>query len=1506
MFFVLSSNNPNLQSLTLCNSAHFGNFNSDGLPYPQAGSLPNLTYLDLSDSKHLTTQSLIHICHTAPQLLHLKVSHCPQIQYSSKIGNIMATNFCYIEISEPPFVGFKPAANAETLYFRDAYFARVELEKASVALIMKNYKCWKRNVLWRWWMSAKKIKRAFRIYKFKSSCREYVTFTNKLKKRRLRSKKRRKEAFMRVFHKIRNSAILIQKTYRRYDACCLVNSLLDEIDASTCIQAAWRGISCRLQDHIWIMKKRVELKRLQDLIESGTFLPKPSEPFEIDENIRGGMPKLRKILDSEVSKEIKMTFNKDPQPRRFDEEPYVELPFSRKLPIFGGKKETAYEMNLNPDGVHVFGGNLWPSSQVNEAHNDMKDFFDPSKTHYQNYCEMLESKSDPDHDPYNPMPSHIPHPKCTLCSRRYMSLSCVQCCTSYCVQCSNHVHSKQAKKHHTIVQYRHEYIKFKREIGIVPHLNAAKLATQKLHALTDMAQNDAELKRIEESKELEKEMEEAEEEERLRAKEAAATEQRAHNAANVLQNFQRHALKKAETAALMLKLSQAVVTHDYVEKVREEMSVQIQKIFRGHSVRRYFYLNKVELKVYHEPEAVPEIKEIVAKRVVVDFDNRRQFERANQIVSLEKLKADVENMTKIESDWGNSTMEFYEKMLGRIKTNLNVVGKEESAMRAIVSKLDVTSLEYAERSVHMKVIGTKKVHNQALLDNIKLALRWLTVCLRQTTRRIVQSRVQSGWIAKHFNWIDEESKILKKLLDFVEEKEKLVDDSTENKYYKEWILDSKERLTKRLVAYDTEQESLLEKSLARLEEEKKNIDSDKQNVIEILNVLECHRQFNAEKVGSEIERMKCKPQSDESLLCLERASKLKMKQQKLIEIVLPKLSQALEHSHEVEDKKISDAVVFKNDMRGMSRHKMGRMQAVLRVQPKARRIIGEDKWMDMFRSQPWLTRQNAEEGRLEDIRKKVRKELNQRHSILEKQRKEVEKEKEEIAEKEKKILQHLERSESAEVESELERKDLKAAADALREEIDIDADTRRRRDEKLKESEEKLAAELEALDGDDKQAEERLLKQKDAIDKFRENELKGDEVILESMQREKKELEEREALLLKKEKIFQEEIEEGGGDVKKMAALEADREQFEKKKGALEEKERAFQGAMERREYYYKNAQAEAEEEMRNKKLKNLQEDIRQRKLNVIKAQRELEEQLAEEALAAQKEEEAKERANWQANQADEDIKSLGVRGMSSTGRSKINPVTQMKQFLRKKAGTRDDPEELQMVSTIKKRMKIKGGKVEALRQIKFTVGAEETDEFTAKQSKMQSEGMPFFRKIGREIGLHDQIVIWVEKTVDQDEFITDIELSHTNQDNEEYINLLDEGWERIGHPKMRGEDTNDPSFCIWMERNGDSLPIGDINMSYTLADEEELQREGFEMIESNMVLFGFGDMNMWVRKVERAAVPTFANSAHVAKELHECRKMLAKNPDDVNLKQVSSELPPHERACASFGYEDA
>ena len=77
------------------------------------------------------------------------------------------------------------------------------------------------------------------------------------------------------------------------------------------------------------------------------------------------MPELRQIIDKAIEVEPKMTFNKHPQPRRFDEEPYVELPFNRKLPIYGGVKNTMYAVDATKgrDTNHVFGGQLWPKKK---------------------------------------------------------------------------------------------------------------------------------------------------------------------------------------------------------------------------------------------------------------------------------------------------------------------------------------------------------------------------------------------------------------------------------------------------------------------------------------------------------------------------------------------------------------------------------------------------------------------------------------------------------------------------------------------------------------------------------------------------------------------------------------------------------------------------------------------------------------------------------------------------------------------------------------------------------------------------------------------------------------------------------------------------------------------------------------------------------------------------------------------------------------------------------------
>tara|TARA_B110000971_G_scaffold217954_1_gene255847 strand:- start:144 stop:740 length:597 start_codon:yes stop_codon:yes gene_type:complete len=188
----------------------------------------------------------------------LDVAHCPNIQHSTKIGNYMATTHNHIQISSvPPFTGFKPIDNFQATYYRDAYFGRAGLENEAAEVIRKNYKIYKANVLWRWWSSAKKIKRAFKLYKWQRSCAEYVRFVAKVKRKRAQRRRRNKEIFQRMFQKIRNSAIKIQRIWRGYVGRNAANVILDDITSTISIQAAFRGMRVRLQDHIWVRKKKV-------------------------------------------------------------------------------------------------------------------------------------------------------------------------------------------------------------------------------------------------------------------------------------------------------------------------------------------------------------------------------------------------------------------------------------------------------------------------------------------------------------------------------------------------------------------------------------------------------------------------------------------------------------------------------------------------------------------------------------------------------------------------------------------------------------------------------------------------------------------------------------------------------------------------------------------------------------------------------------------------------------------------------------------------------------------------------------------------------------------------------------------------------------------------------------------------------------------------------------------------------------------------------------------------
>ena len=231
--------------------------------------------------------------------------------------------------------------------------------------------------------------------------------------------------------------------------------------------------------------------------------------------------------------------------------------------------------------------------------------------------------------------------------KRYMALTCAQCHESYCVQCSEHVHSKKNREHHQVTQYHHVYVKPKPEVGIVPHMTAAMVAMKKSLALTNLAQNAAELKRIEEQKALEREMEEEEERQRLAAKEAAAVDNQMHDCARMLQRFFHNFKSRQKIAQTMATLSEAVRSNDLKTKIFTAASIKCQKTFRGYSTRSFFKSRKVDVTAFPTEGG----KIIAQQRVIYDFANRRSYARSGQISHLEVLKKSLEKRATSESDW---------------------------------------------------------------------------------------------------------------------------------------------------------------------------------------------------------------------------------------------------------------------------------------------------------------------------------------------------------------------------------------------------------------------------------------------------------------------------------------------------------------------------------------------------------------------------------------------------------------------------------------------------------------------------------------------------------------------------------------------------------------------------------------------------------------------------------------------------------------------------------------
>jgi hypothetical protein len=66
----------------------------------------------------------------------------------------------------------------------------------------------------------------------------------------------------------------------------------------------------------------------------------------------------------------------------------------------------------------------------------------------------------------------------------------------------------------------------------------------------------------------------------------------------------------------------------------------------------------------------------------------------------------------------------------------------------------------------------------------------------------------------------------------------------------------------------------------------------------------------------------------------------------------------------------------------------------------------------------------------------------------------------------------------------------------------------------------------------------------------------------------------------------------------------------------------------------------------------------------------------------------------------------------------------------------------------------------------RFSVGIDETARLYEQQHRLKESGYPYYDKLSKGIGRTEAVQVWVRKTIDADDFLTQIELSHSDPAN--------------------------------------------------------------------------------------------------------------------------------------------
>lgn len=681
--------------------------------------------------------------------------------------------------------------------------------------------------------------------------------------------------------------------------------------------------------------------------------------------------------------------------------------------------------------------------------------------------------------------------------------------------------------------------------------------------------------------------------------------------------------------------------------------------------------------------------------------------------------------------------------------------------------------------------------------------------------------------------------------------------------------------------------------------------------------------------------------NNEAVEALELMKELKARQQHLREESITSIQQDLEQRYKEEDTNMLRLCNFKGDEQGLDRDELSQIGAMLKNPRPHRKHLVMFEWIDLYRSQPWLVRQEADEETNQQVRKQKHLDLQIEHDKLEESRTQYQAELDKIAKKREHIENMRKKLKDPNATSD-ERNMARTQIELKEDEIEIERPQMERQKERLDEHEQEVLQqekELRDLEEETKlrlaaaeKAKEMFNNREDKIDQVRmrrlKQELKATQKDLKQTQRDIEGIEDEKAraeTMRAQLKVLVEQVDDSFLTQTERAAIaanaESKRAELETLETQIENNTREFaldiEDLKEREEQIKTVLQSMTEREQRQAEFKEkarieakINEDVqkmREEKEKMKDQKKELEHKKAMRDEEAEKEREnarqqkAEEEAMQKAeNDAEDAIRKLGVAKLFGVGGEKKTVAQRVKGYVRQIThDVAEEKETQKLLTAIQKHQKIRSGKVRAIRKIAITVGQAETEAFRSKQSEMSAKRLPHFKMVEKSIGTYEQIQLWYELSLDADEFITSIVLASNNPDDDElYNDLSHRDFEKLSHYRLQGGriagdgvKSTDPDFTMWCAREEKIINvIHDINVSYNDFEAESLDKDGWIKIQPNLSAFGFNEIDLWVKKTKRSTVATTESIESIVQELRQCRALM-KSSTDPELKRKEKRL---------------